>query len=256
MNLCANYYKILEIENGASISEVKHAYRRLALLYHPDHNVKDAKESYAFLYITNAYKVLSNELVKKEYDDYLKKSKGNQNRYTDSNRIKQIEDGNDYSFDMNSILWDIEEVIGKSEEKLINLLTIRILAFIEKWVLIPNGLPDYFSTARKLPQRDPYIVGKELLERTNKYLEYASISDYYFDIRKRMNIFLEKKYSNSLFEEIDSLGIRKIDAIIETQNVSQYLLGKIFSYFSNNKIDLNEKYKYSNKIYEGIETFI
>lgn len=51
------YYKILELEDGADISEIKKAYRRLAKLYHPDINrSKDAGDF--FIIINEAYEIL------------------------------------------------------------------------------------------------------------------------------------------------------------------------------------------------------
>ena len=50
-------YKILELENGASIEEIKNAYRRLAKKYHPDLNKSvGAKEK--FKKVNNAYNLL------------------------------------------------------------------------------------------------------------------------------------------------------------------------------------------------------
>jgi len=61
-----DYYKILEIEPSATLTEIKKAYRRLAQQYHPD---KNSNEQYALTYfaeIKEAYEVLSNP-AKKEY---------------------------------------------------------------------------------------------------------------------------------------------------------------------------------------------
>jgi curved DNA-binding protein CbpA len=61
-----DYYKILEIEPSATLTEIKKAYRRLAHQYHPD---KNTNEQYALTYfaeIKEAYEVLSNP-AKKEY---------------------------------------------------------------------------------------------------------------------------------------------------------------------------------------------
>jgi hypothetical protein len=53
------YYQILELQPGASKEQVKRAYRRLALKYHPDLN-KDVGAKERFLLISEAYNYLSN----------------------------------------------------------------------------------------------------------------------------------------------------------------------------------------------------
>lgn len=62
-----DYYKILEIEFGADIQDVKKAYRRLALKNHPDKN-KSQDASNKFIEITEAYEVLNNDFKKRHYD--------------------------------------------------------------------------------------------------------------------------------------------------------------------------------------------
>lgn len=53
-----SYYEILELTENAGIDQVRKAYRRLAMKYHPDHNnAADAKER--FIEITEAYEVLT-----------------------------------------------------------------------------------------------------------------------------------------------------------------------------------------------------
>lgn len=62
-----NYYKILEIEFGTDINDIKKAYRKLALRYHPDRNIAiDAAER--FIEITEAYEVLCDNVKRKQYD--------------------------------------------------------------------------------------------------------------------------------------------------------------------------------------------
>jgi curved DNA-binding protein CbpA len=53
-----DYHKVLGIRKGASKEEIKEAYRRLALIFHPDRN-KDAKAEERFKEINEAYAVLS-----------------------------------------------------------------------------------------------------------------------------------------------------------------------------------------------------
>lgn len=64
-----SYYEILEVSLLASQHEVKKAYRRLALKYHPDRNPKDKGSEEKFKEITEAYGVLSNSQKRSKYDD-------------------------------------------------------------------------------------------------------------------------------------------------------------------------------------------
>jgi len=66
---CKNYYEILGVGKDASESELKKAYRKLALAFHPDKN-KAPGASEAFKAIGNAYAVLSEPEKKRQYDLY------------------------------------------------------------------------------------------------------------------------------------------------------------------------------------------
>ena len=64
-----DYYEILGIEKNASKADIKKAYRKLALKYHPDKNPnKDAAEK--FKEISEAYAVLYNDEKRQLYDSY------------------------------------------------------------------------------------------------------------------------------------------------------------------------------------------
>jgi curved DNA-binding protein CbpA len=61
-----NYYAILGVESSATLLEIKKAYRKLALQYHPDKNYNDTYATARFAEIKEAYEVLSDP-SKKEY---------------------------------------------------------------------------------------------------------------------------------------------------------------------------------------------
>lgn len=61
-----NYYKILEVEENASIDEIKKSYRKLAAKYHPDRNPEGEEK---FKEIAEAYETLGNPEKKSQYDN-------------------------------------------------------------------------------------------------------------------------------------------------------------------------------------------
>src|SRR5690625_4366662 len=63
-----DYYKILGIERGASQSEIKKAYRKKAIKYHPDKNPGNAEAEAKFKEAAEAYEVLSNPEKRSRYD--------------------------------------------------------------------------------------------------------------------------------------------------------------------------------------------
>lgn len=63
-----DYYKILGVERNASKEEMKKAFRKLAMKYHPDRNKDDKQAEEMFKKINEAYAVLSNDEKRKQYD--------------------------------------------------------------------------------------------------------------------------------------------------------------------------------------------
>jgi molecular chaperone DnaJ len=64
-----DYYDVLGVPKTASASEIKKAYRKLAMKYHPDVNKEEGAED-KFKEINEAYEVLSDEDKKKKYDQF------------------------------------------------------------------------------------------------------------------------------------------------------------------------------------------
>jgi len=64
-----DYYEVLGLQKGAGADEIKRAYRKLAMQYHPDRN-KDDGATERFKEISEAYAVLADEKKKATYDQY------------------------------------------------------------------------------------------------------------------------------------------------------------------------------------------
>ena len=65
-----DYYEILGVNKQASKDEIKKAYRKLALKYHPDKNKGDKKSEDKFKEASEAYHVLSDDKRKLNYDQF------------------------------------------------------------------------------------------------------------------------------------------------------------------------------------------
>lgn len=65
-----DYYELLGVKKDSSPSDIKKAYRKLALKYHPDKNQGEKKAESKFKEINEAYAVLSDPEKKKQYDLY------------------------------------------------------------------------------------------------------------------------------------------------------------------------------------------
>ena len=66
-----DYYKILEVSENATNEEIRKAYKKLAIKWHPDKNPDNKKEAEEkFKSISEAYSILSNPEKRKEYEEY------------------------------------------------------------------------------------------------------------------------------------------------------------------------------------------
>lgn len=65
-----DYYEVLGVEKNATATEIKKAYRKLALKYHPDKNPDNKEAEEKFKEAAEAYEVLSNDDKKAKYDRF------------------------------------------------------------------------------------------------------------------------------------------------------------------------------------------
>lgn len=88
-----DYYKVLDVSRTATEAEIKKAYKKLALRWHPDKNPDNPEESNKrFKEISEAYEVLSDEKKRRIYDQYGKEglvNNGSSDRFHQSTRHRR-----------------------------------------------------------------------------------------------------------------------------------------------------------------------
>jgi len=86
-----DYYKVLGISKSASPEEIKKAYRKLALKYHPDQNQGNKSAEDKFKEISEAYAVLSDPEKRKQYDMFG--ANGFQKKYSQDDIFRDFDFG-------------------------------------------------------------------------------------------------------------------------------------------------------------------
>ena len=98
-----NYYDILGVDKNATPEEIKKAYRKMAIKYHPDkNNTKEAEDM--FKKAAEAYDVLKDPNKKSQYDKYGRVGGNNQGFNSQSG----------FGFDMNDIFSQFGDIFGNS----------------------------------------------------------------------------------------------------------------------------------------------
>lgn len=95
-----DYYEVLEISRNASEAEIKKAYRRLAMKYHPDRNPDDHNAEAHFKEAKEAYEVLSDNRKRAAYDQFGHAG------------IDPSMGGGPQGFDIGDIFGDISDIFG------------------------------------------------------------------------------------------------------------------------------------------------
>jgi len=86
-----DYYKILGVSKNASDADIKKAYRKLAMKYHPDHSKGDKHAEEMFKKVSEAYAVLSDKEKRQQYDTFG--STGFHQRYSQEDIFRNVDLG-------------------------------------------------------------------------------------------------------------------------------------------------------------------
>lgn len=96
-----DYYQILGVNKGSSKDEIKKAYRKMVMKYHPDKNPDNKEAEVKFKEAAEAYEVLSDDNKKSNYDRYGSASGGN-----------QFGGGSGFGYNMDDIFSQFGDIFG------------------------------------------------------------------------------------------------------------------------------------------------
>ncbi len=261
-------YDILQIPRNSTINDIKSAFRRLAKVYHPDIN-KSHEHKDSFLLILNAYRILSDKKKRREYDYHLTFKWSNDKTKIKKQKYNPVKNLKIQSFSLehilshiNYLIWDIEIFLRneykKYFNKLINSTTIkeyilRALVFIDKWILHPVGFIDYFMQSRKLKNISfsDYIKMLDTSSNKTSHQPFYSLNNYFFDIRKRIDKFINTITLKDIYNNIPDADIKLIDCIIEAQNYTIYIMNLIKKGILENENNF-EPFSFSKEIFANL----
>ncbi|MBN1409393.1 MAG: J domain-containing protein [Spirochaetales bacterium] len=218
------------------MDDIKTSFRKLALVHHPDRNDNSDEAKVTFQIINNAHEILSSPEKRREYDTYLKTSS-----VIEAKRKAQVKTApkglinlENLCAQFNYIFWEIEDILTllrkKPDDRLYSGHTLiqwilKILVFMDKWVFEPSGHMDYFYRARNIDGKRSY----DSIEDEDKYRHrpYADIYDYFYEMRKRVDRFINTIRVADVLKKMGGRDVKLIDNIFEAHLLSYHYLGMV-----------------------------
>ena len=194
-----NYYQILGVETTATELEIKKAYRKLAIKYHPDVNSGDPANEEKFKEITMAYDTLSSKDKRIKYDDMLRYGSTGSSRFNNSS-ARGYEDFQDFNpEDIFSALFGFQKDSSIGRDLNVNLeipLRTAVLGDELKLSLNNNGkqkeikinIPSGVFSNQKLRVKNEGVVGSK---RNGDLIINLLVADDPFFIRNGNNLILQ-----------------------------------------------------------------
>jgi len=214
-----SYYRLLKVDSKASAEELKRAYRKQALKFHPDTNRGDRDAAAMFVLIKNAYEALSDSQLRSEVDSFVQTSRSVRVRGEFSERPGWMPEQrpNPYENDLNYILWDLDDIVSSADfPKSFAYPVLDFLTYLDKWVLMPAGFT--YSPARDAREgaRDPRTyIDFFVNHKASTKCEFRSVQDYFFNVKHRVMGFQSWTEPGLLSEIKGARRISRLDAMRE-----------------------------------------
>lgn len=112
-----DYYSLLGVSKTASADEIKKAYRKMAMKYHPDKNPGDKEAEAKFKEINEAYEILKDEQKRAAYDRYGSSAFENGGMGGSTGGFNGFAGGGFGGFDFSDIFGQFSDIFGESETR-------------------------------------------------------------------------------------------------------------------------------------------
>ena len=223
MPFYSTFYQILEISGDAWDEDIKSAYRRLALVYHPDKNGNSPESHARFIVLHQAYDTLSDSVKRREYDRFLRTSAtlNPKNRSVSRALPGKSQPSRESLFaHLNVVLWDIEDFLRTSRRAGSPDELQRLLVFFDKWILTPAGFPDYFLQARGIEPG-----GFDFISPASRgHRPFIDLDDYFYNLRMRADKLLNRIALMDILKPLPNVDLRLIDCLIEFEAYAVHTL--------------------------------
>jgi molecular chaperone DnaJ len=152
MTATKDYYRILNVKVSASAKDIKAAYRKLAMQYHPDRNPDDALAAAIFADAAEAYHILSDVEARKKYN-YQRHITAEEEYQRPvetiealTERIKKInayvKQSDPFRFNKAALLYSVKQILPDDIRILVTVNTYALKIFLEEI----NSTAKYFSS--------------------------------------------------------------------------------------------------------------
>lgn len=269
MRFTDDYYTLFGITKKSPNGEIRSAFRRLAHIYHPDHNDNSNDAEVMFRLIHEAYETLRDPVRREQYDSWLT----DQRAPSAHDATTTVDHGltaltarpgtpigtlEAIFAHLNFLLWEIEDLLMKKNDQKrrrqnLDVLHIKalskILVFFDRWILYPSGFKDYFYQARRLTEPEPATyfdaLFRGLVNGEHSYDAFAGLHDYFYALRRRFDQFLSHVKPADLMRKVNTSEITILEAIFEAQNLALHYLFYIKKHLEG-KISVIPKFKSSS----------
>ena len=174
MSVIKDYYRILNVKSSASAGEIKNAYRKLAMKYHPDKNPDDALAAAVFTEAAEAYKTLSDEESRNEYN-YKRYLTGEQEYQRPVETIetlilraakinKQVQNTDPFRLNKDALLYSIKQLFPDDISLLLSTNDNMLEQFLEQVSIAVKRLSSY-QTKQLILLLEPFYAKQKWMQQ-------------------------------------------------------------------------------------------